>query len=87
MSRDIPHHTSRPAAARGPTLRPALHSPKRRFKIRHLSVESSTQPQNLERFRQLVLADRALHDQLRATPNDRPLLNSPSGWPPNTDVN
>lgn len=34
-------------------------------------MESIDQRQNLERFGQLVLADRGLHDQLRATANEK----------------
>lgn len=34
-------------------------------------MESIDQRQNLERFGQLVLADRRLHDQLRATANEK----------------
>jgi hypothetical protein len=33
-------------------------------------LEPLTQAQNLERFGELVLADKALHDQLRAAPNE-----------------
>ena len=33
-------------------------------------LESLTQAQHLERFGELVLADSALHEQLRATPNE-----------------
>jgi hypothetical protein len=33
-------------------------------------LDTLNQQQHLERFRELVLADRALHEQLRATPNE-----------------
>lgn len=33
-------------------------------------LELLTQAQNLERFSELVLADSALHDRLRAAPNE-----------------
>jgi hypothetical protein len=36
----------------------------------HPIMESLNERQNLERFGELVLADRALHDQLRATANE-----------------
>ena len=33
-------------------------------------MEAPSQQQDFERFQELVLGDRALHDQLRATPNE-----------------
>jgi hypothetical protein len=36
----------------------------------HTFLETLNQQQALDRFGELVLADRALHEQLRATPNE-----------------
>jgi hypothetical protein len=45
-----------------------------RFKILRHDLEPLNQAQNLERFGELVLADAALHDQLRAAANEQAFI-------------